>query len=85
MLNPNELVVSKQVIKNKASGEKAYCAVFTIPSFGFDFSKKIFRTASEALEYGQKVKARWMRLYDAAIIAMLETAKQELEAKEMQA
>lgn len=78
MLNPNELVIGKQVIKNKARGEKVYCAVFTIPSFGFDFSKRIFETASEALEYGQKVKARWCRLYDAAIVAAITAAQAEV-------
>ena len=69
MLNPKQLVVGRKKIIHP-DGTKAYLFGFS----GFRAGRRIFKTASEAMQYGVRFKARWIRLYDAAMLAMVSEA-----------
>lgn len=67
MINPTDLVVWKQKFIRRSSGEKFYRAGFDGAKGYSNFSRRKFRTAGEALAYGARVKARWVRLSRAAV------------------
>lgn len=73
MINPNQLVVWKQKFLDRAHGKKYYRAGFDLQSGYSNFSRRVFGTATEAMDYGKRVKARWIRLYNAAVLAMMTT------------
>lgn len=78
MINPNKLIVWSQKFKNRAQGTKYYRAGFDMPSTGYsNFARRRFDTASEAIQYGLRVKARWCRLYAAAVNLMVVSAVPE--------
>ena len=71
LTNPRKLQTWHQKFTNRARGEKFYRTGFEMPGGFAKFSLKRFRTASEAEDYGVLVILRWMRLYDAALLAMV--------------
>lgn len=71
MINPNILVVEKVKLVDRARGKKVYAFRFA----GFKLGHRIFKTATEALEYGRRVKSRYCRLYEAAVLNMMDKDK----------
>ena len=71
LTNPRKVQMWHQKYINRARGQKVYRAGFEMPGGSAKFSLKYFRTASEAEGYGLRVILRWMRLYDAALLAMV--------------
>ena len=70
MIDPKILDVTvDKVVNPRLPGGKAY--------FPFLFRRLpwIYKTATEAMERGQKVKARWIRLYEAAMAPTLPSPK----------
>ena len=51
-------------------GVKYYLAVISGDGYA-KASRRIFKRASEAEAYAIRLRARWMRLYDAAVMAMV--------------
>jgi len=70
MINPRQLNIWSNKFSDRARGYKHYRAGFDMPGFS-RLTRRHFKTASEALEYGQRVKVRWCRLYDAAVLAIV--------------
>lgn len=70
MINPYLVETWRQKITLRSSGAKYYFACFGFGNWA-QVSRKRHKTASEALAYGNAVTARWRRLYDFGIVAML--------------
>lgn len=73
MINPRMVQTWRAKFNDRARGEKFYRAGFELPR-GSKFSRRKFRTASEADDYAVRVILRWMRLYDAALGVLAEAA-----------
>lgn len=71
LTNPRKVQTWHQKFINRARGLKVYRAGFEMTGGIAKFSRKHFRTANEAEGYGLRVILRWMRLYDAALLAMV--------------
>ncbi len=71
IINPHKLIIWTQKFVNRARGTKRYRAGFDLDSGYSNFSRRKFTKASDAVKYGHRVKARWCRLYDARILAMM--------------
>ena len=67
MINPTIVEASYVLIKRPAG--KFYLAIWRMDGQQF-VSRKVFRRATEALGYAQRVLDRWKRLYDVAIVKM---------------
>jgi len=67
MINPNKLIVWYHRTTDRARGTKLYRAGLDVPHLYSRLSRRTFRTATEAVEYGERVKVRWIRLYNVAI------------------
>lgn len=70
MINPKLIITWSQKFVRRSRGEKFYRAGFEAGSFT-KFSRRQFKTATDAETYATAVVARWLRLYDAAILSML--------------
>ena len=68
MINPSALHVHQYRYSDRARGTKFYRAGFDMPGYA-RVSRKPFKTATAALDYGARLLARWERLYQAAILA----------------
>ena len=71
MINP-KMLVPRYVKKfsPRFGGGKTYIAFIGKP-----LGRYPFRRASEALAYAERIHARWCRLYDAAILAEMQSQK----------
>ncbi len=70
MVNPHMLVAgSKRWNDARFAGGKIYYAVLKAGGVILR-ARRIWKRASEAEAYAGRLKARWERLYDAAIVAM---------------
>lgn len=69
MINPRMVQTWHEKFTDRARGKKFYRTGFELPGHA-KFSRRAFRSASEAEDYGVKVLLRWFRLYDAAVLAM---------------
>lgn len=65
MIDPNLLKIRHQRFADRARGTKFYRAEFKTIGGMSHFSRRQFRTATDAEDYGARVKLRWMRLRDA--------------------
>jgi hypothetical protein len=70
MINPRKVQTWHQRFFDRACGRKIYRTGFQLGQMD-RFSRKTSRTATEAEEYGARVIVRWVRLYDAAVVAMI--------------
>lgn len=69
MINPHKLVAKvKRWNSPEFAGGKVYLPILSGNGYA-KASRKIFKRASEAQEHANKLLERWMRLYDAAVIA----------------
>lgn len=69
MTNPHLLTpIYKKQMDPHFAGNKYYLAAFR--GAQFFLTRRKFRRASEAETYASRIHARWIRLYDAAIVAM---------------
>ena len=67
-INPRNLEAKFKRWNNaRFAGGNYYLAVVSGAGYA-KACRRIFQRASEALEYSQKVLARWARLYDAAVV-----------------
>lgn len=69
--NPHLIQSWHQRFTDRARGVKTYRAGFQIGQVE-RYSRAKFRTASEADDYGDRLKLRWIRLYDALIASMVD-------------
>ena len=67
MINPHRYEPKYTVRRTSRYAVREY-----VPLVGIQ-TRRFFRRASEAQEYAVKVHARWCRLYDAAIAAMMQS------------
>jgi len=73
MINPNMFAPkSKRWDDPHFAGGKIYFALLAGPVVLR--ARRIFKRASEAETYAARLKERWIRLYDAAVVAMVETS-----------
>ena len=73
MTNPRKVRTWSEKFTSRAKGMKFYRTGFELGEYA-KFSARSFRTASDAEQYGVRVLLRWMRLYDAAILAQMTSA-----------
>lgn len=73
MVNPRMVKSYHQRFSDRARGKKFYRAGFELRGVA-RFSRRSFRTASEAEDYGARVLLRWFRLYGAALAGLVEEA-----------
>lgn len=72
LINPNNLQAKhKKWLDPRFAGGKFYMPFLSGPGFTRG-CRRVFKRASEAEAYGQRVRERWIRLYEAAISAMAE-------------
>ena len=73
MINPT-LLKTRSVKQNHQmfAGGKYYLALLFGPGYT-RATRRVFKRASEAEKYANRAKARWERLYKAAISAMMPT------------
>jgi hypothetical protein len=70
MMNPHLLEPKyKKFLSPQFAGGKVYAPFVGRPT------RAVFRRASVAETYAQRIHARWCRLYDAAILAMSESVE----------
>jgi hypothetical protein len=74
MINPNRIIVWYSRRTDRARGTKCYHAGLDLPPTYTRISRRKFRTATEAVEYGERAKARWIRLYTAMSLPESEQA-----------
>ena len=78
MINPNHLETWRHRHTDRARGSKSYRVGFAMPGVSM-ISRRKFRTATEAVEYGDRVIARWKRLYAVAILQLAASAPTQVE------
>jgi hypothetical protein len=77
MINPHQIEPKYKRVNNpRFAGGHYY-----MPLVGH-FTRRSFRRASEAETYAKRVHARWCRLYDAAVVEMMENAGQETSVEQ---
>jgi len=65
-INPHDIKIGYKKFSYPNRGIKFYMATFHILGTGSTkMSRRAFRTATRAHDYGVRVVARWIRLYDA--------------------
>lgn len=74
MINPRLLRASRvKILEDRFSGKHLYRGYLG----GRVVNHWPFRRASEAQAYTERLLARWIRLYDAAVIAMVSAAEEK--------
>lgn len=68
MINPHLTTTWYLKRADRARGTKTYHAGFDLPAGAARVSRKRHKTATEAIDYGKRVKVRWIRLYNAAVL-----------------
>ena len=64
MINPNKITADKKRENNQTfAGGKYYLSVLAGTGYA-RACRRIWKRASEALGYAERVKARWLRLYE---------------------
>lgn len=71
MINPRQITHWHQKFSRRSHGDKFYRTGFQMSHGISRFSRAQFKTATQAEDYGARLILRWMRLYDAAILASL--------------
>ena len=69
LLNPNRF--RPGYAKDKAAGRKAYYPRLVYPNGNDIVRMRQFKTATDALDYFVRLIVRWIRLYNAALAAMV--------------
>jgi len=70
MINPKKLVATTKKWRDvRFAGGKMYMPVLSGNGWA-RASRRLFKRASEALSYAERIKSRWERLYDAALLNM---------------
>jgi hypothetical protein len=73
MINPQLLgTKTKRWNDPRFAGGKYYLAVLAGEGF-VKAAHRIFKRASDAEAYAVRLRLRWMRLYDAAVLAMVQS------------
>ena len=81
LINPRNLMPKYKKWQPSPWMNKTYLCLFTDNSLGHIFeARRKFRRATEAEEYGRRLHARWVRLYDAAVMALAVPSPVELTA-----
>jgi hypothetical protein len=70
MINPNLIRAGYVKIRGSNYGIKEYRPAFSRYKQAF-YAHRVFKRAEDAMNYANRTKDRWIRLYDAAILAKM--------------